>query len=675
MNKNMFKYLLMLTAVTIVGGGCNVDDYNNEYLDGFEGKTEVTDVKAFEYTLSDADYASVAGDKTNQAIAKAAGKDAETALAAIKKDKYFTPTAPASTYLPALLASKYNSYLSNGSSVMVTYNTSLDPSTQLAQYRATKYHNVTAQEYQKLWDNPLCMFTKDKNPVKNLPAMLAAAYPDAEENQLAWVDYYYDAQGSLNGISLAENFEFDASLWTNLPTKGKTKWAEKTYSGNAYFQNSGYNASGDEEGNVETYLISPAVKIGADSHLTFDACYGNYKADGGRISVLISENLEETINADAIAKASWTDITSAVTIPVPTSTYGVLSNVCNYDMAAYAGKTVHIAFVYRGDTKKATTTVQVDNIVVKTATAVVPNPAPGYLLFRFTKSQWKTYSLASGDSDLEGGFMGDMGFADGYFPSAAEADKYLPQFLSMIYPYAQEKDIHRVMYKYKDKAIEVGADEYTYENGQWTKFSGATIETAQFIKNSDGWVWDPSMTIVLSPTANTEISKKYYQAAVNWVLANKDAAYTTNNRDQSRYSDQEYFSGCSAGYYNLNWRINTLPKYYWSAAGLDVTAYADWGSDDIEKSKASYKAFYETAEAHFGESMAAVLGILHGDVKMIPGVDVIYTVQAYLYTQHHTDKELTHAFEFKLVDNGKFEYVRMYALDPKFELLNDSYFK
>ena len=37
--------------------------------------------------------------------------------------------------------------------------------------------------------------------------------------------------------------------------------------------------------------------------------------------------------------------------------------------------------------------------------------------------------------------------------------------------------------------------------------------------------------------------------------------------------------------------------------------------------------------------------------------------------------KVTHAFEFKLVDTGKFEYVRMYALSPEYELMKDANFE
>ena len=32
MNKHIVKYLLALATIAFVGGGCNVDDYNEEYL-------------------------------------------------------------------------------------------------------------------------------------------------------------------------------------------------------------------------------------------------------------------------------------------------------------------------------------------------------------------------------------------------------------------------------------------------------------------------------------------------------------------------------------------------------------------------------------------------------------------------------------------------------------------
>lgn len=69
--------------------------------------------------------------------------------------------------------------------------------------------------------------------------------------------------------------------------------------------------------------------------------------------------------------------------------------------------------------------------------------------------------------------------------------------------------------------------------------------------------------------------------------------------------------------------------------------------------RASYQAFYDEVEKRFGEVMSAALGTLYPDVKMISGIDVIYTVQMMLYTQHigSGTGKVTHAFEFKLVEH------------------------
>jgi len=89
MNKHIVKYLLALATIAFVGGGCNVDDYNEEYLDGFNPDKEITDVQVLKYTMTDADYASVASNAANKAIAEAAGPDAVAALARRRHCKMF----------------------------------------------------------------------------------------------------------------------------------------------------------------------------------------------------------------------------------------------------------------------------------------------------------------------------------------------------------------------------------------------------------------------------------------------------------------------------------------------------------------------------------------------------------------------------------------------------------
>ena len=118
-----------------------------------------------------------------------------------------------------------------------------------------------------------------------------------------------------------------------------------------------------------------------------------------------------------------------------------------------------------------------------------------------------------------------------------------------------------------------------------------------------------------------------------------------------------------------------MPKYYWGQAGEDISIYSDWSSEDTAISKPIFEKFYAECEKRFGEVMAAALGKLHANQRMIEGMDIIYTVQMMIYANASnlgsSNNRVTHAFEFKVVGDGQFEYVRMYALDPKFDLYYD----
>ena len=269
-----------------------------------------------------------------------------------------------------------------------------------------------------------------------------------------------------------------------------------------------------------------------------------------------------------------------------------------------------------------------------------------------------------------------MGFSK-MFPSFKVAQKYLPMFLKNNCSYAFAEDVKAVVYYYSndDKAT-LGVTEFVYNGEDWNEVAKTEELIAPFVKVDGKWVFNPSKTIVLNPDKG-ELSKLYYQAGADWVAANKHEAYTTDNRDNTRIKDAEYYSGLSAKYTNLNWRINTLPKYYWVNAGEDIAPYAGYEDKDSAVSMKAYENFYTEAEKRFAEVMTAVLNQMHGDVKMIEGSDILYRIQMMLYTTHikSSTGRVTHEFTFKLVSDGVFEYQGMKALEPEFELMNPENFK
>lgn len=680
MKKNMLKYLLALASVTVVGGGCSVDDYNDAYLDGFDSNPEITDVQTLKYAMTDGDYAKVADNETNKAIAKAAGADAVAALAAVKTGKCFSAAAPAKDYLPAFIASMYDSYLSNGSSVSVSYkNLRGEISEKVTAICKAGMYALTDDDYAAVWGagTENLFFTPKQNADKYLPKILADKLTDAAAGDIVWVDFNQaETEPSDAETVFEETFDDWADTWANVVANDNAsaaKWVNKLYSGNNYVQCSAFKTTGT----TEVYLVSPKITITADMTFAFDACYGNYKAEGGRLKVLISSNLAEgEVTKESIAAATWTDISEHVSIPVPEGTYGTIANVCTYAMTDFVGKDVRIAFRYDGNGEAATTTVQLDNVsIVK---GVKTPSAATSTLYTFNGSKWEAYAPSSVRQIKKADFAA-MGSNYDSFDNSFKADVYLPIFLKTNYPYAQADDLVNLVYKYYDSASKtrsVVADEYVFDGTNWNKTEKTEILDGPFQKVGGKWNFNPSMIITLNPD-KSPLSKLYYQAGIDYVIANKDAMYRYDNRSSKYLTDTEYYSGCASGYTNLNWRIRTLPAYYWKAAGEDISAYEDATSDDMAKKRASFEAFYAEVEKRFGEVMAAALGSIHSDVKMIDGIDVIYTIQALVYSEYIESSvgKVTHAFEFKLVGNGKFEYVRMYALDPQYELIQDKFFQ
>ena len=76
MNKNIFSKIALMAGVALMGVGCQTDYFNDHYLPGYENGGTITDSKNFELVLSADDYAAIAKNSTNKAIAEEAGEEA-----------------------------------------------------------------------------------------------------------------------------------------------------------------------------------------------------------------------------------------------------------------------------------------------------------------------------------------------------------------------------------------------------------------------------------------------------------------------------------------------------------------------------------------------------------------------------------------------------------------------
>lgn len=97
MNRN----LLMPVAVSLILlSGCK---YNDDNFEGLDDMTQPTNLMKIEYTLTDADYATISSNSTNKKIATDAGvsKDLEN----VKTNMYLTEKITGADYIPAFLIS------------------------------------------------------------------------------------------------------------------------------------------------------------------------------------------------------------------------------------------------------------------------------------------------------------------------------------------------------------------------------------------------------------------------------------------------------------------------------------------------------------------------------------------------------------------------------------------
>ena len=121
------------------------------------------------------------------------------------------------------------------------------------------------------------------------------------------------------------------------------------------------------------------------SHLTFDALYGYYKAEGGRLSVFV---VDDNLNNASIEHHLIDTLTAKVKIEIPAAgqPVGTFKQAMDLDLSKYAGKNIGLAFRYDGNGKTgATTTVQLDNVQVGNQTI---DETPGKDQFVRNNGKW-----------------------------------------------------------------------------------------------------------------------------------------------------------------------------------------------------------------------------------------------------------------------------------------------
>lgn len=142
----MKKLVYLLPIFALMLASCE-----NFYLEKqLDYKSSITDVRNFAYTLTDADYSTIAKNATNVATALAMGETENDSsiyfrLQNLATDKYFADTLIApETFIPAFLATKYPN-LSSGTLCEVTYKLAADMPLVYSDFKTIRDFNSTTE--------------------------------------------------------------------------------------------------------------------------------------------------------------------------------------------------------------------------------------------------------------------------------------------------------------------------------------------------------------------------------------------------------------------------------------------------------------------------------------------------------------------------------------------------
>ena len=693
MNKNIFSKIALMAGVALMGVGCQTDYFNETYLPGYENGGAITDAKNFELVLSADDYAAIAKNNANKAIAEEAGEEATEALAAIGKNKYFANQDEAAAYLPAWLSASYPTY-DDGSMALITYTMALDVPEDVQLMNAATEYTLTEDDYKTIWgseeDYATALTPKTVNKLKSVipvaddarageyvvvtynysneePATETPETPDTPDqpeapaytsvlgtavlNDVVEVKGYISAVSSQGPILTDNTGSILLYKYTDLAIGD-----EVTVNGTILAYNCGYQFDYSKGGVTVEKTGTTTVTYPEPLNIT-----GEY-AD---------ELLTTRVENEMCYFAKMTGVLSISTNSDGTKTYynfningaetavGSLYNPSEEIKAQLVDGMECTLYGYFTSISKSSGAPKYINIIV---TSVEPATASISTLALKVKSEKQYAYFKFNGTGYEAADVVAIQPADytameqnyGNFTNP-DQDLYLPLFLGQKYPYAQVDDKVYVGYRcYAGGATSCKVDEYVF-NGTWTKTAYFAEKQDQFRKAEGVWNVDRTLELDYTNTSSAD-TKAFYQYCVNWVYDFKDVPMGAPARDNageiistdivtingekpagnywvSNYGNNEFYTGSSAYYGNVDWRPSAV-KGGFAAAGM-----GDLTDDEILA-----KLKENTAEVY-----AEVLGYMYPE--MTPEQYKKVVIKVYCYGPNKN-----YSFTFDVVEAGKFAY-------------------
>lgn len=696
MNKNIFSKIALMAGVALMGVGCQTDYFNEIYLPGYENGGAITDAKNFELVLSADDYAAIAKNNANKAIAEAAGEEATEALAAIGKNKYFANQDEAAAYIPAWLSASYPTY-DDGSMALITYTMALDVPEDVQLMNAATEYTLTEDDYKTIWgseeDYATALTPKTVNKLKSVIPVA----DDARAGEYVVVTYNYS-----NEEPATEEPETPDT--PDQPEAPAYTSVLGTAALNDVVEVKGYISAVSSQGpiltdNTGSILLYKYTDLAIGDEVTVNgtilAYNCGYQFDYSKGGVTVEKTGTTTVTypeplnitgeyADELLTtrvenemcyfAKMTGVLSISTNSDGTKTYynfningaetavGSLYNPSEEIKAQLVDGMEYTLYGYftsiskTGDPKVAkyiniiVTSVEPAAASISTLALKVKSEKQ-YAYFKFNGTGYEAADVVA----IQPADYTAMGQNYGNFTNPAQ-DDFLPLFLGQKYPYAQVDDKVYVGYRcYAGGATSCKVDEYVF-NGTWTKTAYFAEKQDQFRKAEGVWNVDRTLELDYTNTSSAD-TKAFYQYCVNWVYDFKDVPMGAPARDNageiistdivtingekpagnywvSNYGNNEFYTGSSAYYGNVDWRPSAV-KSGFAAAGM-----GDLTDDEILA-----KLKENTAEVY-----AEVLGYMYPE--MTPDQYKKVVIKVYCYGPNKN-----YSFTFDVVETGKFAYV------------------
>ena len=188
MKFNKIGYVAL--AVALLGASCDKNYYDDNNFPGYKEGGKIVDVKTIEYTLTDNDYATIASNSTNKALAEEKGLSQE--LADVKKTHTLTDLITPDDFLPAFISSTWAT-ADDLSVALITYNKATALPEEISKVQnATKYV-LTKDDYIAIWDSETDYVENlTPNTVSKLTKVVPTDALEAGANVI--VEYKYSEQ-------------------------------------------------------------------------------------------------------------------------------------------------------------------------------------------------------------------------------------------------------------------------------------------------------------------------------------------------------------------------------------------------------------------------------------------------------------------------------------------------